>query len=224
MLHRDHLRVAVSARHGLTDDWEASCAVDVYFGHGLGSEPLFGNPGICEFPAGTRYQLTEEPEHAVGSAVGVNYSLPVGDPPEALADAREYLTPYRILSRKLADHPGWTIFVRLGADFVSLTRASPADDGEDEVLREDSWFIAPGVNWEHGDWSYTFSTRFSSTAGLGNGNEHRFALSPSASWKLPADWTPGRKGRWVLGLGLSATFGGDKPDFGVRAVCAPIST
>ena len=36
------------------------------------------------------------------------------------------------------------------------------------------------------------------------------------SWRLPVEWTPGRKGRWVLGLGVSVSHDGDKADVGVR--------
>lgn len=213
-ISEDYLGLTGQARYGLTDDWEVSAKVDVYLGHGLGDVPAFSDPGISRAQVGLRHQLRRQPEDALGVVVGINYSRPVGRPPPAMADAYSHLVPYAVFSRRLESRPEWTVFVKTGLDFVSLV--TPSALGGEDGLARDSWSVGPGVNWERGDWSWTLDTGFASTWGLADEDDCRVSVAPSVSWRLPAKWTPGRKGRWVLGFGASVTVGDGETDFGVR--------
>ncbi len=214
LLHEDYLGLTGLARYGLTDDWEVSARVDAYIGHGLGDVPAFSDPGLSRIGVGVRHQLMRQGEHELGVVMGLDYNRPVGRPPPEMADAYSHLVPMAVFSRRLETRPEWTVFVRTRLDFVTLT--TPAAAGDEDGLREDSWLIGPGVNWERGDWSWTLATSLASTLGLAEENNCRVSLAPSVSWRLPAKWTPGRKTRWVLGLGVSMSAGDGETDVGVR--------
>lgn len=213
LLNKDHFGVTVRGRYGISEDWEAVGRVNAYVAHGLGDVPAFSKVGISGVQVGLRRQLARQPESEVSVVAGMDYSRPVGRPPKEMADAFSHLTPHVIVSRRLESRPEWTTYVRVGLDFVTLTTPSAR---EEDDLAEDAWTITPGLNWERGDWSCTLEAHVRSSAGLGSGREHRVGLAPSVNWRLPAEWTPGRKGRWVLGLGVSVNHDGDKADVGVR--------
>jgi hypothetical protein len=214
LIDEDYLGLTGRARYGLTDDWEVSARVDVYLGHGLGDVPVFSDPGISRVQVGLRHQLRRESEDEIGVVVGINYGRPVSRPPAEMTDAYSHLTPYAVFSRRLPNRPEWTVFVKTGLDFVSLV--TPSALGGEDGLTDDSWSIGPGVNWERGDWSWTFDTEFASTWGVTDEDEFRVSVKPSVSWRLPAKWTPGRKTRWVLGCGVSVSAGDGGTDIGVR--------
>lgn len=213
LINKDHFGVTARVRYGLADDWEVSARINAYVAHGLGDVPAFSKAGVSGVQVGTRHRLAEQTDGGFGLVVGIDYSHPVGRPPAEMADAYSHLMPYAIVSRRLEAHPEWTVYLRTGLDFVSLEKPTVLDDEEET---ENSWTLSPGVNWERGDWSWTVETRFRSSAGLASRHEYQVALAPSVSWRLPAQWTPGRKGRWILGLGFAASYDGEETDLGAR--------
>ena len=109
LVSKDHFGITARARYGFAEDWEALARVNAYVAHGLGDVPAFSKVGVSSVQVGLRRQVIRQPEHEVGLVAGIDYSRPVGRPPQEMADANSHVTPHVVVSRRLASRPEWTV-------------------------------------------------------------------------------------------------------------------
>lgn len=213
---RAYLRTPLGFRYGLTDRWEASADVESYFSHGLKSVAFFEEAGFSRLHIGTKYRLGDWPLPEWQSAVGLDYSRPLGSPPAEISDGLVHVSPYLTLARPLDEHPDIRVFWGVGADFVQRTsRPVTLDKNE---LGDDSLTLNGGLVWKRGPYSYTLEASWTTTDGIGGPRDGNvFTVRPGVLWEVPPRYTFGAKGQWLLGLGLRATHGPDGLDLGASA-------
>ncbi len=211
-LHRyDYLRIPAGLRYGLSNRWELLGEVEGYFAHGLGDAGWFEEAGFSEVHFGTKYRLSHD-VYGWDSAIGMDYSFPLGSPPTQITDGLRHLTPYVTFSRRLEAQPQWRLFWGVGADMVSTT-GTPGRIRKNR-FDDDSMNVTGGFVWEHGALNYTLEAGFATTRVFGGKPEDVFSLRPGIIWAVPTKLTTRVGGQWVLGFGLHSTFGPDGTDIG----------
>lgn len=215
LVRRDHLRLPVGVRYGLSERWEASAEVESYFAHGLGDVAGFDRIGLSEVRLASKYHWRTFPWPGWDAAVGFEYIRPVSRPPAELTDGLEHFVPYITFARRLESNPAVRIFWGLSTDYVGHT-SIPATRGVNE-LGDDAQKVSGGFIWERGQVAYTFETEFSTTRFSGYPDRDLLVLRPGLLWHVPPKFTARIGGQWQLGLGLRTEFGPDETDFGVQA-------
>jgi hypothetical protein len=212
-ISHDHLRITVAMRYGLTPNWELTNEVDTYVAHGFGDERILSGAGFSQIRLGAKYKFSNFLKPFWDTAAGVKYSFPVSRPPLDMTYGFRHISPYVTMAHKWARYPEVTGFVSYGVDFVGGRSIPGALD--DDALGEDAWFFTPGVVWHRGDINYTLETSFRSTTGLASSGEYRVGVRPALEWTLPDRFTFSHRNRWVVGLGVNASYGNRGADFGV---------
>lgn len=212
---RDHLRTALGFRYGITSRWEASAEVDGYFTHGLKRGGFFEESGFSTLRLGTKYLVGDPFGVNWDTSVGLDWQRPMGAPPIDVTDGLRHLMPFITSAHALADHPGWRVFAGFGWDDVTQTTTRGAL--EQNELGDDSINFTGGVLWERGPLTYALEATFATTRFTAAVNRDVYALRPGIVWVLPAKYTFGSRGRWLLGTGLRLTHGPDGNDIGVNA-------
>lgn len=209
---RDHLRIPIGLRYGLTADWEVTGEVETYFSHGLGDVSLFEQKGLSQLHLGTKYRLRKRWLKEWDTSVGFDYTHPLGRPPPDVTDGFSHFSPYVMGARPLASLPQVRVFWRFGSDFTDY-------DGPGRRLKnqlgDDTVSVSGGLVWTRGSYHYTLETGWTTADGIGGpegGNV--FSLRPGIIWEIPPEYTFHARGQWMLGLGLRATHGPDGLDFG----------
>ena len=216
LLNEDYLRIPIGARYGLTQNWEISGDVEAYFSHGLGDINFFQDSGFSLVRFGTKYRLERMLFSHWETAMGVDFSSPVGNPPRQINDGLEHLTPFVTFARPLENHPDIRLFWGLGADLVDLS--SIRGELRKNELSDDSVSINAGLVWKRGVINYTLETSYATTRGIGKVSEDALTIRPGFVWAVPEKYTKSRLGgRWLIGFGLRATFGEDGTDLGASA-------
>ena len=211
-LHHDYFRTTVGLRYGLTPQWELNSDVETYIAHGLGGAQLGEKLGVSTVRLGVKYKFSEFLLPYWETAAGINYSFPIGNPPEELADGLHHLTPYMTLEHKWEGRPGFSTFVSYGMDFITGGRVNDVVSHGD--ISPNTWFITPGVVWKKGAFRYTVETTFSSTLGLDSEATYRITLRPGVRWILPPALTFHSRSHWTVGVGFHADYGSNGTDFG----------
>lgn len=212
---RDHIRTALGFRYGVTSRWEVSTEADSYFTHGLKKGGFFEDSGFATLHLGTKYQVGDPLNLGWDTSVGLNWQQPMGSPPIDVTDGLRHFAPFVTASHNLADHPGWRVFGGFGWDDVTQTTTRGALDKNE--LGDDSVNFSAGALWERGPATYALEATYATTRFTGTANRDVYALRPSVVWVLPARYTFGSKGKWLLGAGLRLTHGPDGNDIGVNA-------
>jgi hypothetical protein len=215
VLKRDHVRVPLGLRYGLTKDWEIAGALEGYFSHGLGDAAWFDRSGLSKAGLSTKYRLGQVGQTDWDSAVGLDFSTPIGDPPSEITDGLRHYSPYVTFSRRLESDPRWRIFWNVGTDLVSATDI-PGQLDKNE-LGADSASLTAGTVFDRGPWHYTLEAELTSTRPFGGPTQDVFALRPGLLWEVPERFTGRVGGKWVVGVGLRASFGPDGTDVGGSA-------
>lgn len=215
-INHDYLRTPIGARYGLTKDWEVSAEVETFFAHGFGDASFFDRYGFSQVRFGTKYHLPHPLLGNWDTAVGIDFSSPVGNPPDDINDGLEHLTPFITMARPLASHPNLRIFWGLGADLVDAS-SIPGRLRKNE-LSDDAVNLSGGFVWKRGPMNYTLEATYATTRVLGKVNEDAFSILPGFVWEVPERYTKNwLGGRWLIGLGTRMTFGEDGTDFGASA-------
>ncbi len=215
VFRRDHMRVPLGLRYGLTDDWEVSALIEGYFSHGLREAEWFDRSGFSKAGLGTKYRLGQVGQTAWDSAVGLDFSTPIGTPPMEITDGLRRYAPYVTFSRWFESDPRWRLFWNVGADLVSPTGIPGRREKND--LGADSLSLTAGAIFDRGPWHYTLEAELTSTRPFGGPTEDVFALRPGVLWEVPERLTGRIGGKWVVGFGLRTSFGPDGTDVGGSA-------
>ena len=75
---RDHLRIPFGLRYGVTERLEVMGETEAYVAHGLGHETAFSDAGFSALHFGTKYQLGKLPRTDWDTAIGLDYTRPMG--------------------------------------------------------------------------------------------------------------------------------------------------
>lgn len=211
---RDHLRTAVGVRYGLTDRWEATGEVDMYFTHGLGEGEFFSEYGLSSMHLGTKYRVGD-PFHLGWDAVlGGDWVQPINDPPPDVTDGLRHVLSYLTFTRELKSHPSWRVF--FGGNFDDIAPTSTLGEPEKNQLTGDNVGVTAGFVHTRGRLNYTFEASYNSqhpTEDIGN---ELLTLRPGLIWVIPPRYTFGSKGRWLLGMSLRYSHGSDGDTIGVN--------
>lgn len=212
---RDHIRTALGFRYGITKQWEATLEADAYFTHGLRHGGFFEDSGFSTLHLGTKYQLGDPLDLGWDTSIGLNWQQPMGSPPLDVTDGLRHTAPFITASHNLESAPGWRVFAGFGWDAVTQTTTRGSLDKNE--LGDDSVNLSGGVLWERGPVTYALEATYATTRFTTDVNRDVYALRPSVVWVLPARYTFGSKGKWLLGMGLRLTHGPDGNDVGLNA-------
>ncbi len=210
-----HLRTALGLRYGLTARWEATTEVDAYFSHGLRDRGFFEEKGISSLHLGTKYQLGDPFHLGWETAVGVDWSRPIGSPPPEVTDGLEHLTPYITFSRQLTSHPAWRVFFGLNYEDITIT-PTPGILAKNQ-LNNDNLGVSGGFLFTRGSMTYTFEAAYDTEHPIRDLGGDILVLRPGFVWVVPARYTFGAKGKWLLGFSLKLSHGQDGNDIGAGA-------
>lgn len=212
---RDHLRTALGFRYGISTRWEASVETDAYFTHGLKQGSFFQESGFSTLLFGTKYRIGDPLNLGWDTSVGLNWKQPIGSPPLDVTDGLRHTAPFITASHNLAGAPGWRVFTGFGWDAV--TQTTTRGELEKNELGDDSINVTGGVLYERGPVTYALEATYATTRFTAPVNRDVYTVRPSIVWVLPAKYTFGSKGKWLLGLGLRLSHGPDGNDVGVNA-------
>lgn len=210
---KDHVRIPLGFRYGITEKWEATAEVEGYVSHGFGDVPAFEEFGFSNIHLGTKYRLGQLRWGGWDTAVGFDYLQPVGHPPSDVTDGLTHMVPFVSFSRRLEADPRWRVFWGFGADLINKTDV--VGELEKNQIGDDSVNVSAGVVWDRNRWHYTLEGQIATSRGIGAPEDSTvFTLRPGVVWDVPDKYTHWIGGNWVLGLALRATDGPDGLDFG----------
>jgi len=205
LVRRDYLRMDTGFRWAINDHLEISPEAAVYFNHGLGDEN--GGYGIGEARLGAKYIVRRWPDPDMETSFSLNIQVPTGRPPVDLTDGLNHFAPEFLVQHRASRNPKLTTFAGAGLDFVSQSNAA-GTPGRNQPL-DDSMNFTAGAIYDLGQLKWTLSATYATTALLGEETEHFFYLQPNVLWYVPGRFTFNSKTRWLLGLGLRASWGPD---------------
>jgi hypothetical protein len=207
----DYLRTPIGLRYGLNHQVEIVGEVEAYFAHGLGDVKWFSKAGFSEAHAGIKYRLNDA-LYGWESAVGVDYTVPLGSPPTEITDGLTHVSPFVTFSRRLQDHPQWRLFWSLNADWVSDTDI--VGRIRENHFEDDSAGVTGGFVWERESFHYTLEAGFATTRIFGGDPVDVYTFRPGVIWVVPRKFTARVGGQWMLGVGLHSSYGPDGTDIG----------
>ncbi len=214
LIKRDHMRMPIGLRYGLSSRWEAQTEVESFTSHGFGDLGWFEDMGFSRFRVSTKYNLGERFWQDWDTAVGIEHSFPVGRPPQELTDGLRHLAPFIALSHKLPDRPNWRLFWNFGADWVDRTKYAGTRTRDE--LGDDTLNVNTGVVVDKGPLHYTLELGYSTTRLMGDTDRHFFTVRPGVIWDIPSKYSYYARTQWTLGVAPKVSFGTEKTDFGVN--------
>ena len=205
LVHKDYVRIRTGARYAFTKHVEASAEIVTYLDNFGGNGT--GGPGISEYRLGTKLAWHTFLHPYVDTAFGVTVAIPAPGAPERLTIGTTRCTPYLTFSRDLKTLRGLGAFLNVGYEFFD----SDPEPGRIAIYRpqHDNLIVTPGVVLHRTPWHYTLATSLRTTALDGPSHEY-VSIIPSVSFEVPAHWTPGIPGRFVVGAGYEAIFYGSE--------------
>jgi hypothetical protein len=170
---------------------------------------------LGELKFSAKYRLGDRILPGWNTAVGAGYSVPVNHPPVDVTDGLEHRTVFATFARPWPSHPDLRVFWGVGVDRVDTT--STPGRHEDNELRDDNSHLSAGLIFDRGRTHYTLETRWTTTRFLDDTSEDVLEIRPGVIWELGRPLNEGRRSRWLLGLGLSTSFGPDGTEVGLGA-------
>ena len=210
-----HLRTAVGVRYGLTERWEANVETDTYFTHGLKDGTFFEDKGFATLHLGTKYRLGDPFHLGWETAVGFDWSRPISSPPPEVTDGLRHITPYITFSRQLERHPAWRVFFGFNYEDITVT-TTPGVLGKNQ-LNNDNLGVSGGFLFTRGPITYTLEAAYATEHPVRDLDREIVTLRPGFVWVVPAKYTFGAKGKWLLGVSLKLGHGQDGYDIGAGA-------
>ncbi len=212
---RDHLRMALGFRYGLTKKWEATAEADAYFTHGLKQGSFFEEKGFSTLHLGTKYNLGDPFHLGWDTSLGLDWLRPLGQPPLDVTDGLRHLMPFISLSHQLKEHPAWRVFTNLRYDDV--TRTATLGLLSENELGDDSLGLSGGVLYVRGPLTYTLEAAYATTQLTSSVNRKAYSLKPGLVWVVPPKYTLGARGKWLLGVAVRFSEGPEGGDVGLSA-------
>jgi hypothetical protein len=205
LVRRDYMRVDTGFRWAVNDHFEISPDASVYFTHGLGGSD--GGYGIGEVRLGSKYILRGWPDPDFETSIFANIEVPTGSPPVDLTDGFNHFAPGFLVQHHASHNPRLTTFAGAGVDLISDSGIAGTPVRNQPL--DDSMNFTAGAIYDLGEFKWTLSTTYATTAGLGDAAEHFFYVRPNLLWYVPRKFTFNSKTQWLLGLGLRASWGPD---------------
>lgn len=212
---RDHLRTAVGVRYGLTRDWEATVEADTYFTHGLKQGGFFTGSGVSGLHLGTKYRLGERLLPGWETAIGLDWSRPLGQPPVDVTDGLRHIAPFVTFSRQLIARPAWRVF--FGANYEDVAATGIAGLLRKNQLDADNLGATAGFLFTRGALTYSLEGTYNTEHITKDIGKDVVMLRPGVVWVVPSRYTFGARGKWLLGLSLRLSHGRDGYDIGAGA-------
>lgn len=209
-VRRDYMRVDGGFRWALSSRFEISPEAAVYFTHGLGGSSQDGY-GIGQLRLGLKYILPAWPNPDFETSVFLNIERPVGSPPADLTDGFNHVAPGFLVQHHSNHLPKLTTFAGAGLDLVSEQKL--AGTPVRNQPHDDSMNFTAGAIYDLGQFKWTVSTTYATTALLAHETQHFFYVRPSLLWYVPRKYTFNYKTQWLIGLGLRASWGPDGTEF-----------
>lgn len=213
LVRRDYMRVDAGFRWALNDHLEITPEAAVYFNHGLGDNN--GGYGIGAARLGAKYIVRRWPDPDMETSFSLHVQVPTGRPPVDLTDGFNHFAPGVLVQHRASHNPKLTTFAGAGLDFVSPSHAAGTPTRNQPL--DDSMNFTVGAIYDLGQLKWTLSTTYATTALLGDETEHFLYLQPSVLWYVPARYTLNSKTRWLLGLGLRASWGPDGSELSLKS-------
>lgn len=211
LVRRDYLRVDTGFRWAVNDRFEISPEAAVYLTHGLGGGD--GGYGIGELRLGSKYILRGWPDPDFETSLFLNVEVPVGSPPVDLTDGLDHIAPGFLVQHHSARNPRVTTFAGAGLDFVAASGVAGTPVRNQPL--DDSMNFTAGAIYDLGQFKWTLTATYATTAGLGRVTDHFFYLRPNLIWYVPRKFTLNSKTQWLLGLGVRASWGPDGSEISI---------
>lgn len=205
LVRRDYMRVDAGFRWAVNDHFEISPDASVYFTHGLGGSD--GGYGIGEVRLGSKYILRGRPDPDFETSLFANVEIPTGSPPVDLTDGLNHFAPGFLVQHHASRNPRLTTFAGAGLDLVSDSGIAGTPVRNQPL--DDSMNFTAGAIYDLGEFKWTLSTTYATTAGIGDATEHFLYVRPNLLWYVPRKFTFNSRTQWLLGLGLRASWGPD---------------
>lgn len=205
LTNRDYIRVLTGLRWGVNAHTELSTGVETFLDHGL--KKTSPGSGVGDLRFGGKYSFGEKILPGFDTSAGLNLFFPVGHPPDTMTNGHNAYSPFVVVGKKIARHPGLTLFLNTGVDF--LRRTSIPGTFERNTPHSDSFSLTPGLVYDRYPYHYTLEFSYETTSLIGRGNQQFFTVRPGFAWDLPPGLRFGARGRVTVGLGVHVTFGPD---------------
>jgi hypothetical protein len=205
LTNRDYMRLLTGVRWGVTDHTEITFDVEGYIDHGL--KHTSEGSGLGDLRFETKHSFGEELIPGYQSSVGLNLFFPIAHPPVGMTNGHNEYTPYFVVGRRIASHPGLTLFFETGLDLLEKTSIPGSFERND--LHSSSVFVTPGLVYTRYPYHYTLELTYATTSLLGRDNQNAFTIRPGFAWDLPPKLRFHAKGRVTVAVGLHIIFGPD---------------
>jgi hypothetical protein len=203
--NRDYMRLLTGVRWGVTDHTEVTAGVESYIDHGL--KHTSEGTGLGDLRLETKHSFGEELVPGYESSVGLNLFFPIAHPPVGMTNGHNGYTPYFVIGKRIASHPGLTLFLETGLDLLEKT--SIPGSFERNELHSSSIFVTPGFVYTRYPYHYTLELSYATTSLVGQHNQGAFTVRPGFAWDLPPKLRFHAKGRVTVAVGLHVIFGPD---------------
>jgi hypothetical protein len=212
LVRRDYMRVETGLRWALNENFDITGEAAVYFTHGFrGSSAGYG---IGKLLLGSNYDIEEWPRPRSITSFGLDIEAPVGrQPPIDMTDGHYHFAPHFIVQQESRRNPRLTVFGGMGLDL--LTKSSVIGTFGVNRPHDDSVSITGGGIYDLGQFKWTFTGTYATTAGIGDRTDHFYYLQPGLLWYVPRKFTFNSKTQWIVGLKGRASWGPDGTDIGV---------
>ena len=205
LTNRDYLRILTGIRWGVNDHTELTAGVESYFDHGL-KHTSEGN-GIGDVRFGGKYSFRDKLIPGYETSVGLNVYFPVGHPPVTMTNGHNEYSPYFVIAKNIAGHPGLTFFLNTGVNFLQSTTIPGSF--ERNTAHSNSLSFTPGLVYDRDTLHYTLELVYETTSLIGQDSKQFFTIRPGIAWDLPPKLKFHSKGRVTIGVGIHVTVGPD---------------
>ncbi len=205
LVDRSYLRLPLGLRWGVNDHFELNSEIDTYVHHGLRKGE--SGYGFSELQFGAKYAWLRLLKPTWDTSVGINTSFPVSRPPIDLTDGQNHISPYIVFGRRVPGVPGLMGFLHTDVDFIWKS-STPGQFARNEP-HSNSITFSPGLVYDRWPFHYTLEIDGTTTSLVGEGHEYFLSIRPGVVWDLPNSLKFHARGRWLVGVTVTATFGPD---------------
>ncbi len=207
----EYIRIPMTLRYGLKDDWEIYGGFSSYFPSPINSG-VDHRWGTGEGKAGFRYDWGRWGKLFDQVTVGIEARSPFGTPPPATTDYFSHVTPFINTSRPLPWKAA-TFYLNLSYDYPFDTPLRELAPG---AVRTSVFSVTPAILYKPNEFGLyaEYGWRFYDHRLLGNTVGHEIKVGPiwdiplwrTRSWGLPGKWQIEYAMRYTVDQAGSANF------------------